>query len=284
MNFISLNETLEVESSAGLHFSKLIPFHQFELSKEDFVFIPGMDYELLSDKIFLNECLPFFNWLNKQNINGATICSVCTGAFILAESGILKGKSCTTHWNYFSRFTEKFPEIELKKNRLFVHEESLLSSAGVCSGIDLALYIIEYQFGSKLAADIAKEVVIYFRRSETDPQLSIFLQYKNHLEARIHDAQDYMLKHISDKLVLDEIAEEVNMSSRNLTRLFKKTTGITLGNYLDKLRIEKAIGLLSENHKVEFTAHECGFKSANQLRILLKKHKNILPTDVYSLK
>ena len=282
MHFISLNEAREIESSAGLYFSKLIPFHQFELSKDDFVFVPGMDYKLLSDKIFLNECLPFFNWLNKQSINGATICSVCTGAFLLAESGILKGKSCTTHWNYFSQFAEKYPQIELRKNRLFVHEESLLSSAGVCSGIDLALYIIEYQFGSKFAADIAKEVVIYFRRGGSDPQLSIFLQYKNHLETRIHDAQDYILNHISEKINIIDIAEEVNMSPRNLTRLFKKTTGITTGNYIEKLRVERAIGLLSEKNKVEFVTNQCGLKSSNHLRTLLKKHKDILPTELSS--
>ncbi len=170
------------------------------------------------------------------------------------------------------------------RNRLFIKEKSLFSSAGVCSGIDLALYILEIHFGSKFAADIAKEVVIYFRRSEHDPQLSVFLQYKNHLDTRIHDAQDYMMKNISEKLIIDNIAENVNMSSRNLTRLFKKTTGITLGNYIDKLRIERAVDLLSDKHKVEFVAHQCGLKSSNQLRSLLKKYKDILPTDASLLK
>lgn len=282
MHFISLYKDSEIESSAGLYFSKLIPFYQFELSKDDFVFVPGMDYKLLSDTLFLKECFPFFNWLNKQSKNGATICSVCTGAFLLAETGVLNGKSCTTHWNYFSQFTERFPKVELRKNRIFVHEGSLLSSAGVCSGIDLALYIIEYQFGSKFAADIAKEVVIYFRRSESDPQLSIFLQYKNHLDTRIHDAQDYILNHISKNINIIDIADKVNMSPRNLTRLFKKTIGITIGNYIEKLRVERAVDLLSEKNKVEFVANQCGLKSSNHLRTLLKKHKNILPTELSS--
>jgi transcriptional regulator GlxA family with amidase domain len=252
------------------------------LSKDDFVFVPGMDYKLLSDTLFLKECLPFFNWLNRQNKNGATICSVCTGAFLLAEAGVLNGKSCTTHWNYFSQFAERYPEIELRKNRLFVHEESLLTSAGVCSGIDLALYIIEYLFGSKLAADVAKEVVIYFRRSESDPQLSIFLQYKNHIESRIHDSQDYILNHISKNINIIDIADKVNMSPRNLTRLFKKTIGITIGNYIEKLRVERAVDLVSEKNKVEFVTNQCGFKSSNHLRTLLKKHKDILPTELSS--
>ncbi|PCJ94180.1 MAG: AraC family transcriptional regulator [Flavobacteriaceae bacterium] len=284
MHFISLNNETEVESSAGLHFSKLTPFHEFKLSKDDYVFIPGLTYELLSNTEFLRECTPFLNWLNIQFKNEANICSVCTGTFLLAEAGILNGKSCTTHWRFFTKFIEKYPEIALKKNRLFVHDASLYSSAGVCSGIDLALYILESQFDAKLAADVAKEVVIYFRRSESDPQLSIFLQYRNHLDTRIHDAQDYLMKHISDRFKMENVAEKVHMSVRNLTRLFKKTTGITLGHYLEKLRVEKAVDLLSDKHKVEFVAHQCGLKSANQLRTLLKKHKDILPTDISSLK
>lgn len=279
-----MNETTEIESSAGLHFSKLTSFHEFELSKDDFVFIPGIEYKLLSNAVFLTQCATFFEWLNIQNKNGVNLCSVCTGTFLLAESGILNGKCCTTHWRYFSKFTERFPNVELKKNSLFVHEQSLFSSAGVCSGIDLSLYLLEILFGSKFAADIAKEVVIYFRRGESDPQLSVFLQYKNHLDTRIHDAQDYMLGNISKKLNIQNIAEQVNMSSRNLTRLFKKTTGITLGNYLEKLRVETAINLLSDQHKVEYVTHQCGFSSSNQLRTLLKKYKDILPTDISSLK
>ncbi len=162
-------------------------------------------------------------------------------------------------------------------------EEGLYSSAGVTSGIDLALYVLEVQFSSKLAADVAKEVVIYFRRSESDPQLSIFLQYRNHLDTRIHDAQDYMIKNISSSFTLEGIAENVYMSPRNLTRLFKKTTGITVGNYLEKLRVDRAILLLEEGNKVSYVSDQCGLKSTNQLRNLLKKHKEILPKDIKSL-
>ena len=123
-------------------------------------------------------------------------------------------------------------------------------------------------------------MVVYFRRGESDPQLSIFLQYRNHLDTRIHDAQNFMMENISTRFNLEDIAENVNMSSRNLTRLFKKTTGITIGNYLEKLRVENAVQLFFEGNKVEFVAKECGLKSTNQLRILLKKHRGILPTDI----
>jgi len=281
---VSINDTLEIKSSAGLFFSKLAHFNSLELSNNDFVFVPGLDYKLLSDNTFIKESKPFFDWLHFQYTNGVNICSICTGTFLLAESGILNGQECTTHWKYISHFKNKFPNIDILKNRLFVVNKNLYTSAGVSSGIDLALYILENQFGSKFATNIAKEVVIYFRRSESDPQLSIFLQYRNHLDSRIHNAQDFIVKHLSVTFTINDISEIVNMSKRNLTRLFKKTTGITIGAYLEKLKVDRAIHLLSEKHKVETVAQLCGFKSSNQLRTLLKKHKGILPTDISSLK
>ncbi|MBL4594066.1 MAG: DJ-1/PfpI family protein, partial [Flavobacteriales bacterium] len=175
LHFVSMNEASEIESSAGLFFSKLKHFNSLELSENDFVFVPGLEYELLSDKVFIKENKPFFDWLHFQYKNGVNICSICTGTFLLAESGILNGQECTTHWKYISHLTNKFPNINLRKNRLFVANNNLYTSAGVSSGIDLALYILENLFGSKFASDIAKEVVIYLRRSESDPQLSIFL-------------------------------------------------------------------------------------------------------------
>jgi transcriptional regulator GlxA family with amidase domain len=284
LHFVSMTDTLEIKSSAGLFFSKLTHFNTLELSINDFIFVPGLEYKLLSDKVFIQENKRFFDWLHFQYTKKVNICSVCTGTFLLAESGILNNQECTTHWRYTSHLIDKFPTIKLQKNRLFVANDNLYTSAGVSSGIDLSLYILESLFGSKFAADIAKEVVIYFRRSESDPQLSIFLQYRNHLDSRIHDAQDYIAKHVSKAFTLYDLSETVNMSQRNLTRLFKKTTGITIGAYLEKLKVDRAIHLLSEKNKVETVAQLCGFKSSDQLRILLKKHKGVLPTDISSLK
>lgn len=262
-----------------MYFAKLSNFEKFELTEGDFIFIPGIEFQLLSDSDFIRKRKTFFDWLHIQYQNGANICSVCTGTFLLAESGLLDGHKCTTHWKYFSEFTDKFSKVDLINNRLFVVDNGLYSSAGVSSGIDLSLFIIEQQYGSRLATDIAKEVVIYFRRSESDPQLSVFLQYRNHLDTRIHDAQDYMTKYLHTSFTIEDMAEYTHMSSRNLTRLFKKTTGITIGAYLEKLRIDKAIHLLADGNKVSYVANLCGLKSSNQLRTLLKKHKDILPVS-----
>lgn len=280
LKFASLDGRTEVESSAGLSFFKVIPFHEFDLSEEDLVFVPGLDFALLSNTAFLTGNTHFFNWLKDQHGNGATICSVCTGAFLLAEAGILNGKKCTTHWKYLPRFREKYPKVELLGNRLFVVEDKLYSSAGVSSGIDLALFILEREFGSKLAADVAKEAVVYFRRNESDPQLSIYLKYRNHLQEQIHLVQDLLLNNLDKGLKLAELAEKVHMSPRNLTRLFKKSTGITIGNYQDNLRFERATSLFGEGQKVEAVAQACGFSGAGQLRMLLKKRREFSPVNL----
>lgn len=283
LHFVALNAALEIKSSAGLYFSRLEPFKDFSLTSDDFVFVPGLEYPLLSNREFLRKCRPFFDWLRQQQQQQAYVCSICTGTFLLAEAGLLQQKSCTTHWRYLSKFSQRFPDAKLEEHRLFVADNRVYTSAGVTSGIDLALYIIEELLGTKFALDVAKEVVIYFRRGESDPQLSIFLQYRNHLETRIHQVQDYMLKHLEQNFTIQDIADEVYMSARNLTRLFKKTTGVTIGFYLDKLKVERAVQLLADGNKVDFVASKCGFKSANRLRALLKKHQGLLPTEIANI-
>jgi transcriptional regulator GlxA family with amidase domain len=198
------------------------------------------------------------------------ICSVCTGAFLLAAAGLLDGRHCTTHWKYADRFKSQYPKAKLQTNRLFVTEDNIYTSAGVSSGIDLALYLTEQLWGPHFATQLAKEVVIYFRRTIDDPQLSVFMQYRNHLDNRIHQVQDRLSQSLDHKFSIDELAVEVNMSTRNLTRAFKKTTRITIGEYLEKLRIERAQQLIADGHTLEATALHCGLKSVNRLKQLLK--------------
>lgn len=282
--FISLNNSSEIKSSAGLHFNKLLEYDVIELDESDIIFIPGLEYHVIDDDIFLNSIQPFLNWVSIQYHKGVHICSVCTGSFILAETGLLNGKIATTHWKYFEKFSKKYPNVILQKDRLFISSENIHTSAGVSSGIDLSLFLIEKFFGTKLALEIAKEVVIYFRRSSSDPQLSIFLQYRNHLDQRIHNVQDYLINNMVNTPIADELADHVHMSKRNLTRQFKKTVGITIGEYLEKLRLESIISLLSEGNKLDFVAEKVGLKSANQVRFILKKYQGILPTEIFSQK
>jgi len=235
-----------LKSSAGLEFTNLVPYQGIVLSESDYVFVPGS--------------------------NKVKICSVCTGLFLLAEAGILNGKRCTTHWNRIGSFIERYPSVKIERNKMFVNDGNIFSSAGVTAGIDLSLHIIEKELGAKFAVDVAKEMVVYFRRGESDAQINSYLQYRNHIENRIHEAQSLILNNLEKAHKLDDIAEEVGMSGRNLSRLFKKTTGVSIGFYREKLRVERACQMLKENNKMQTVANACGLHSTNQLRTLLKKH------------
>lgn len=278
--FISLEGNRTVESCAGLSLANLQDFNDFELGPSDWLIIPGLESEVFFEPDFFQKIQPFLDWVRIQAERGAKVCSVCTGTFLLAKSGALDGKSCATHWKYLKVFQELFPKSQLLADRLFVKDGNIYSSAGVASGIDLSLYLLEEIFGPLFAIQVAKEMVIYLRRTPEDPQLSIFLQFRNHLENRIHEVQDFLAHRLDQANPLEELAEKANMSSRNLSRLFKKTTGITLGEYREKLRLEKAVQLVSKGEKVESVALSCGLKSANQLRALLKKYRGVVPQQL----
>jgi len=269
LHFIALQQNGKVLSSAGLFLCDLQDFSAFSLTENDLLFLPGMDFDTLTDTRFLSDCAPFFQWLNEQMENGAQICSVCTGAFLLGFAGLLRKRKTTTHWKYFDRFQECFPDALLQKERLFVSDGNLHASGGVSSGIDLALHLMEAHYGAPFAAKIAKEVVLYLRRGENDPQLSVFLRYRNHLSDQVHQVQDLMATRLDEKLTIPDLAEAVHTSPRNLTRIFRKHTGLSIGEYHKQLRTERARQLLAEGHKLEATAKAVGLKSVNQLRHLL---------------
>lgn len=269
----------KITSCAGLQFTNLIPYDEIVLSSSDYIFVPGINFELFSDIDFLSDCVPFFKWLREQYSKNVRICSICTGTFLLAQAGVLEGKNCTTHWNRMEYFAERFPNIELSRNKLFVVDENIYSSAGVTAGIDMALHIIELELGVKYAIDVAKQMVIYFRRGEGDSQISAYLNYRNHMDNRVHEAQNYIMNNLEYSSPNIDVANSVNMSVRNLTRLFKKTTGITLSSYRENLRIERASQLLTEGNTLETVTKACGLKSIHHLRTLIKKHRGKLPSE-----
>lgn len=279
-HFVSMGKSERENSSAGLVLGHLEDFNSFDLTENDWVIVPGLEASTLFSDEFDRDIQQFLEWIKRQSARGAKICSVCTGAFVVAKSGLLDGKECTTHWKFAAHMRNLFPKLKVRNDRLFVKDGNIYSSAGMASGIDLSLFLLEETFGPELTIQVAKEMVIYLRRSPEDPQLSMFLQFRNHIEDRIHRVQDYLGQHLDRPLPSDSLADMVHMSPRNLSRLFKQTTGITLGAYKDQLRVEKALQMLRGGQKVEVVSHSCGMKSANQLRTLLKKYKGLLPHEL----
>lgn len=260
--------------SAQLQFTGLKRYTSIEVLPSDILVIPGYDLRRVPPR----ESRTFFNWLRQADKAGATICSICTGAFTLAAAGLLKGKECTTHWKYTERLQKDFPDAKVLSNRLFVKSGHIYTSAGVTTGLDMALALLEERFGPEFAYKIAREMVVYIRRDGTEPQDSIYMQYRSHVNDDIHTVQDWIVRHLPKKIKVEELAALIYTSPRNLTRQFKKSTGITVGEYMEKLRVEKAVHLLNSNHKVGAVTEQCGLQSANQLRHIIRKHTGSLPS------
>lgn len=261
----------EAGTTSGLRFANLKHYAETELKAGDYVFIPGMDTDIITGS-HSDDMKGLFDWLSIQYGKGVHLCSVCTGAFLLAASGLLQGKTCTTHWKYTQKLQRLYPKLKVQENVLFTEKDGLYTSAGVASGIDLALHIVEQEMGPYFANKVAREIVLYIRRDGNQTQQSVFLSYRNHIHAGIHTVQDWLIENLDKKSSLDYLAGLAHMSTRNFTRIFKKETAITIGDYIAMLRQEKIKELLKKpdmsRHQV---ARYVGLTSERQVSRLMKQ-------------
>lgn len=257
-------------SSGGLQFCALPHFSSFNLKKGDYVLVPGMDLDILAPhKRAIIQ--PFSEWLTVQYRKGVNVCSICTGAFLLAHNHLLDGRPCTTHWKYVKRLQTEYPAAKVMENVLFTDRDGVLTSAGIASGIDLALHIVEKELGSYMAHKVAREIVVYMRREGHYQQQSVFLEYRNHIHAGIHAVQDWLSERLHEKSSLEQLAQVAAMSSRNLTRTFKKETGITLGDYIEQLRLERIAELIKNpDFSRRQIAQQVGLTSERHLNRLIR--------------
>jgi transcriptional regulator GlxA family with amidase domain len=261
-------------SSAGLPFAALGHYSTVEPGPGDLLIVPG--FRLLE----ISRAKGLLDWLRKAAASEAVICSVCTGAFLLAEAGLLDDGECTTHWRYTEQLRRDYPRAKVLTDRLYVKCGNVYTSAGVTTGLDMALFLLEERHGPEFTYKVARELVVYIRRDGSEPQESVYLQYRAHVNGEIHVVQDWMIQHLQQKIRIEALAALIFTSPRNLTRLFKSTTGVTIGQYLEKLRVEKAVLLLRQQVKVGTITRQCGLQSENQLRSLLKKHTGRLPSEL----
>ncbi|MFH7015471.1 GlxA family transcriptional regulator [Flavobacterium sp. FlaQc-47] len=273
-----ISSTTSVICSSGLELASLTHFSKVNPQENDFVFISGFS----THQIDLDgEDASFFTWLRQISARQTTICSICSAAFLLAKAGLLNDKECTTHWKLVDKLKKEYPLAKTQNNTLFTQSGNIYTSAGIITGIDLALHIMEEQHGKETAATIAKEMVVYKRRHGNDEQESVYLQNRNHHDEKIHGIQDWIIANLDKTSTIDFLAELVHVGPRNLTRIFKKQTGITIAEYRTKLRIEKAKSLLmNSDYKIEHIAHLCGYKTSKQLRIVLESHLDALPSVI----
>jgi len=278
-NLIFSSPIEDVISSSGLPIGKIEVFNNVKINKGDLVIVPGLDQSILNKNELNSFCEKFCKHLHKLNSQGVIICAICSGAFIIAHAGLLDNKECTTNWRYIKKLGNMYPSLKIKSNCLFVKKDNIYTSAGATSGIDLSLSIVDEDHGPVFAAKVARALVVFIRRNGCDEQLSIYLDFRSHLNPGIHIVQSYIVNHADQKNNIESLSEIAAMSPRNLTRLFKKETGITIKEYSNKVKIELGKHLMNNpNMSIEAIANECGFSDPRQFQRLWKSTFNTSPS------
>jgi transcriptional regulator GlxA family with amidase domain len=220
------------------------------------------------------------NWLREQSKTIRRMGSICAGAFILAEAGILNGKRATTHWRVCDKLARCYPKVKVESDPIFVKDGNVYTSAGISTGMDLSLAMVEEDFGRDIALAVARQLVLYLKRPGNQSQFSAMLTLQNVDHQPIRDIQDWILEHLDEDLNVETLAEKASMSPRNFARVFLRESGITPAKYIEKLRLETARRRLEETKlTLDEISNECGVGSADALRRLFLRHMKTTPSD-----
>lgn len=215
-----------------------------------------------------NEAAAVVRWLKRIQPGrpGLRLVTICAGAWMAAEAGLLLGRRLTTHHLDIAPLLEAHPGVRIERDRVFVRDEEIWSSAGVTCGIDLALHLISDHCGPVVAARVAQRLAVAMRRGPDDPQLSPFLAHRQHLNARLHGVQDAVARAPRDAWTTERMASLVHVTPRTLNRLFASHTGTTPLAYVRAIRIALARAALEAGSSVSQAAESAGFNSDLQLR------------------
>jgi transcriptional regulator GlxA family with amidase domain len=246
-----------------------------DLTPDDLVVVPGWRASLLRGPVPVTGATA--RRLAAHHAAGGTVASVCAGADALGLAGLLDGRRCTTHHEVQDEFARRYPRATVVRDVLYVVDGRVVTSAGIASGIDLALYLIATRHGPAVAARVARAMVVYARRNGDEPQSSTLLRHRAHVSDSVHRAQDLIDERFAEPLPLSEVAASVGVSQRTLTRRFAAATGLTPLRYQQALRLERARYLVGQGATVESAARAVGFADARMLRTLRGRTEVVRP-------
>lgn len=261
-----VSERRQARSEQSLTLADLAPLPS-DLGDGDTIVVPGSI--VLRQKARSAELATLRAWVRVAYAAGASVSSVCVGSFLLAATGLLNNRNATTHWKYVEQLQREFPRVNVLANKLYVLDGRIATSAGIASGVDLALAMVERDFGARVAAAAAREMVVTTRRAGSDEQLSPYFERRDHLVPEVHVVQDWLVKHPDEPYTLETLAAHAGVSARTLTRQFRAATGTSIKAYATSLRLEHARLLLRDSTlSVNDVAERCGFAGARHLRRL----------------
>nr|WP_121271465.1 helix-turn-helix domain-containing protein [Pedobacter schmidteae] len=222
------------------------------------------------------EAIPYFTKLYK---NGASLASLCIGAFLLAETGLLNGKKCSTHWAHISDFKERYPEVEVEDGAIITEHDNIYSSGGASSLWNLILYLIEKYADRETAVMISKYFALDIGR-DSQSQFAIFKGQRSHGDADIQKVQDHIEKHYEDKITIETLAGLINTGRRTFERRFKEATNNTSIEYIQRVRIEAAKKFFEASRKnISEIMFDVGYTDTKAFRDIFKKITGLTPIE-----
>ncbi len=258
---VSAVETLHIRSSRGPTLLAQRTFREVDYEIDTLLVAGGMD-------IWTGEGHPdLLRWVRARCAAARRYGSVCTGAFVLAQAGLLDRKRVTTHWYFCQQLQAQFPKVLVDPEPIFIRDDRLFTSAGVASGLDLALAMVEDDFGQDTALRVARALVLFLRRSAGQNQFSTALAFQGAARIPLRELPIYVLEHLKEPLTVADLARRVAMSVRNFSRVFREEYGSPPAVFVERLRIDTARRLVEESVRgfAEIAA-ECGLGSAETLR------------------
>ncbi len=262
LHFVGATKSLQ--SAIGLQLSALEPLPS-RLTEQSIVVLTGVTGETVDlDEPATQKVI---SWLQSGVTSAATLVCVCAGSVVAGKAGLLDGRDCTSHHTHIDELRSVAPEARVLENRIFVEDGSVLTSAGVTAGLDLALHVIGIHLGPRIAAEVARDLVVYMRRSGSDPALSPWVQHRNHLHPAVHRVQDAVVRKPAASWTAGELASVACTSPRNLTRLFAEHAQCSPLDFVQLVRFAFAKELVAQSTlDLERIAARVGFRSAQQLR------------------
>lgn len=247
-----------------------------DVKKTDLIIIPAIHND---QKEGIERNRDFIPWMIGHYKNGAELASFCIGAYLLAATGLLKGKKCATHWAHAADFRKMYPDVDLVDDRIMTAEDGIYTSGGAYSYLNLLLYLIEKNAGRDAAIMASKMFMIDIDKESQSPFI-IFEGQKDHGDKLVHEAQQIIEKSYREKMTVDELAAEVALSRRSLERRFKKATSNTVVEYIQRVKVEAAKKQFETTRKnVNEIMYEVGYSDTKSFRNVFRKVTGLSPVD-----
>lgn len=247
-----------------------------EVKSTDLIIIPALFGDMKTAIAANKKALP---WITQQYQNGAEVASLCVGAFLLASTGLLNGKKCSTHWGFQNEFRELFPDVEVTDGSIVTEEQGLYSSGGAMSYWNLLLYLVEKYTDRETAVLASKYFAVDIDR-DSQAAFAMFQGQKNHTDQAIRRAQEYIDNHIQAKITIDELADLVALGRRSFERRFKQATNNSVLEYINRVKIEFAKRSF-ENSRKNFSEvmYDVGYTDTKAFRTIFKKITGLTPIE-----